>query len=182
MEYYIIDDQESHRIILKNHIEAILRSLHQDEPAFIEGVNGNIFLKKFMQADSQHKPALVFLDIHMPALDGLSALVRYREKEPHHPVYLVTSEDEVTISRLKEAHKGSQMSPAEKYTLLMRVVDRIKQGITEPGKISSVLEAISSLRMDPREVALKLGVTGFIHKPYERADIEKVIKKHIANA
>ena len=172
---------KKNRTILKMYIKAILRSLQKDEPVFIEGVNGNIFLKIVMQANSQHKPSIVFLDIHMPKLDGLSALVRYREKEPHQPVYIVTSEDEVKISRLKEAHAGSQISSAEKYSLLMRVVDRVKKGISEPGKISLVLEAISSLRMDPREVALKLGATGFIHKPYDRADIEEVIKKHIVN-
>lgn len=114
----------------------------------------------------KNDPALITLDINMPIMDGLTALVKLRSQNYKCPIILASSENNALTWRL--AAKPRHTADEEKRNkMLNRVIDRVKLDQEEPGKINSVLEACANLRMDFLEVAKVCGATAFIKKPYE---------------
>jgi DNA-binding response OmpR family regulator len=96
MLIYTTDDQITHRVILKNALQMIFREKGFDDYEILECIHGADFLKR----SNLRKPDLVFLDIHMPELDGLSTLVRYRMKDRTTPVIMASLETGESIGRL----------------------------------------------------------------------------------
>jgi two-component system chemotaxis response regulator CheY len=92
----------------------------------IEAENGLAAVKRFVW----HRPDVVLMDIDMPELDGLGALVQIRQHDPHARVIMVTA-------------------AAEKD----KVVAAIRAGacdyVLKPFRVKQVLRVIQTLLSDP---------------------------------
>jgi CheY-like chemotaxis protein len=133
---------------------------------------------ELLQAVQKNVPAMILLDINMPVLDGLSALARIRSDDKKIKIIMVSSEDSKVIRRFKSGER-SEIDDAKKVELLKKVVDRVKKGNKEEGKINSILEACGNLGLDPIQVAMDLGADEFIQKPYESGVAGKVLAKYM---
>jgi len=173
MLIYVIDDQSSHRAILKGAIQAVFREKGIEDFEIVECIHGADMLRK----SSSKRPDLIFLDINMPELDGLSTLVRYRAKDGSTPIIMATLETKERVGRLTKERDLTGLTEGKKMELLSNVVERVQRGVFQEGKINSVLEAVSSLRLDPIEIAAKYGANGCVNKPYKKEDIEAALKK-----
>jgi DNA-binding NarL/FixJ family response regulator len=140
------------------------------------GQEAYLLYQKFVAANN--RPDLITLDIRMPVLDGLSALVKIKAMSPTQKVIMVSSEDENTVSRTPLT---SKMSDPEKMTLIQKVVPRVKSGAQEPGKINSILQACDELHINPIAVAKNLQAQGYLHKPYDPQKVFAVISAVMAN-
>lgn len=160
MRIYCADDSLSH-------LDRIERTVHQ-AMADVDGLvverfeDGEQLLDRFRERAAE----VVALDINMPKLDGLSALVRIKELSPACEVIMVSAENKVATRRLAENQRFDEPEDV-RIKMLDRVVDRVRTGTVESGKINSVLEACASLGLDPVDVARRNGAAGFLHKPFE---------------
>ncbi len=173
MIIYTTDDNPAHNGIIQGMVRKWCTSntiSHQIIPC----QNGQELLQKMAG-----RPAnLITLDINMPILDGLSALVIIRSKYKLTPIIMVSSESESNIARHTTAdEKANNINNSQRKLLLQRVIERVIAGQTEPGKINSVLEAVSTLKMNPVDVALTHGANEFVQKPYQIQDVELALTK-----
>jgi len=173
MLVYVTDDRSSHRAILKGTIQTVFQEKGLKDFEITECIHGADMLRK----SDEKKPDLIFLDIHMPELDGLSTLVRYRAKDSSTPIIMATLETKESITRLTKQRDVTGLTEGKKMQLLSNVVERVQEGIFQEGKINSVLEAVSTLRLDPVKIAVKYGANEYVNKPYRKNDIEAVLKK-----
>lgn len=123
-------------------------------------------------------PSMVLLDIHMPILDGLSTLVRLRNSDDKMVIIMVSSENADNVKRFS-ARERSDIDNEKKHELLEKVVERVRTGKDEKGKINSVLEACGNLGLDPVDIAKKLGANGYIQKPYDSEEASNTLLKHM---
>jgi DNA-binding NarL/FixJ family response regulator len=141
--------------------------------------NGQEAINKYQTLfNTKNLPDVMTLDIRMPTLDGLSALVKIKHLNPNQKIVMVSSEDESTVSKTKIVH---QISDAEKFDLIQKVATRVKGGSSEPGKINQILQACDELHINPIQVAKQLGANGYIHKPYDADKTLLVINAVLAN-
>lgn len=131
---------------------------------------------ELLQSVQENTPAMILLDINMPVMDGLSALVKLRGRNINSKIIMISSEDSKVISRFKTGNR-SEIDDEKKKGLLQKVVDRVISGGKEEGKINSVLEACGNLGLDPVQVARDLGADEYIRKPYETEKACKVLTK-----
>lgn len=173
MLIHITDDSGAHRSILENTIHTIFRQKGSEDLEIVACIHGADLLRK----SEEKRSDLVFLDIHMPVLDGLSTLVRYRTKDKATPIVMATLETSESVDRFTKTRDLTGLTEERKMDLLEKVIERVQRGVTEEGKINSVLEAVSSLRLDPIKIAKAYGANEYVNKPYKRADIERVLTK-----
>lgn len=109
----IADDSSALRHLLR----AILEEIGLEVVG--EASNG----QEAIELASQHKPDLVCLDIEMPVLNGLEALVRLHARMPELPIMMITSHaDRPTVQQA--AAKG-----ARGYILKPYQPEKVQQGI-----------------------------------------------------
>jgi len=173
MLIYVTDDHNSHRQILKNTLETIFRERGFNDFEIVECIHGADLLRK----SDVRKPDLIFLDIHMPELDGLSTLVRYRTKDRTTPVIMASLETGESLARFNKERDLAGLTTEKKMGLLARVVERVRKGIVEEGKINNVLDAASSLRLDPIKITENYGANGYVNKPYKKQDIQDALNR-----
>lgn len=161
MYIYCVDDHLIHLERIREIIVNICRECKLSEYEIIECHDGADLLEKAVKKP----PRLITLDINMPVMDGLSALVKIRQLFPAAKVVMVSSENESALKRLASKTDNFNIDEQKKHQLLSRVIDRIKNGVHEQGKINSVLEACINLGMDPLKVSKELGANGYITKP-----------------
>lgn len=123
--------------------------------------------------ESGDKPDLVTMDIRMPVLDGISALVRLKKINPSIKVLMVSSEDEESMS--KKRGGASDLPMFEKLQLLEKVSERVVSGNVEEGKINNMLDGCEELGIDPIAVAQHFGAIGYLKKPYTIEDTQLTI-------
>lgn len=173
MKVLCVDDADIHLTSIKSMLKLV--SLNGQSVAEIfEAKNGKLAVEQFKSMITA-KPDLITLDIRMPELDGLSALVLIKSLAPRTPVVMVSSEDEKTISRKKGG--AAQIPMNEKFALIDKVAARVKAGVVEPGKINQVLDACEELNLDPIAVAQHFGASGYLKKPYTKEQTEDVLGK-----
>ncbi len=90
LKILIADDKAIMRDLLKH----TLRSLGDFE--FIDANNGVEALRQY----NIHKPDIVFLDINMPPSDGISALIKIKEKHNNAFIAMVSAESSITNVKL----------------------------------------------------------------------------------
>lgn len=99
----IADDVESLRALLKTHLKKF------DCQVVKEVDNGN----KVIAAIQQSKPDIVFLDINMPGMDGLSIVKYLTEHEIHKDVWMISGEtdQQTRDTALRYGAKGFIQKP-----------------------------------------------------------------------
>jgi DNA-binding NarL/FixJ family response regulator len=75
------------------------------------------------------EPEAVVLDLHMPLLDGVSALARLRETRPHVCLIALTGDSDPKLHRAAE--QAGADAVLEKHEMARGLVDRIARGRRE---------------------------------------------------
>jgi two-component system response regulator HydG len=70
-------------------------------------VNLQIMEKKLFNAVYREKYDLVVMDVNMPEMDGLEALVEIKKHDPSIIVLMLTAYSNVTVMLLKQLKKGA---------------------------------------------------------------------------
>ena len=83
----IVDDSEESRLLLKDFL------LAHNHNVVAEASDGIEAIEKY----NSEKPELVFLDLIMPKLDGLSVLKQIRFNDPASKIIVITGNDGVEI-------------------------------------------------------------------------------------
>ena len=175
MNVICCDDTPAHQSLVQTFLQGTGKLIGKPIDIYKVGNNGAEGVKSFAEAKAKGiKIDLITLDIRMPELDGLSALVKIRQIDPLVSIIMVSSEDEKSVSIKKT--KVSEMPVDDRMKLLMKVVERVQAGINEPGKICKVLDACEELHLNPIEVAKTLKANGYIHKPYSAANVKAVVE------
>ena len=170
MVIYCVDDTPIHLQKIKQTIEkAFAGRTNLSVWSFCDG-------GQMLEEVVKQEPVLVTLDINMPALDGLSTLVRLKGMCPTCKVVMVSAESETVVRRLASSNRFTA-DHATKQEMLGRVVARVRTGRQEKGKINSVLEACATLGMDPVEVARQYGASAFLTKPFEVEDASQRLSR-----
>lgn len=91
----IVDDEKAARYGMK-------KILQRDHGSIFEATNGIDVLQKIHTL----QPALIFLDINMPQLDGLKTLEKIREMKHPPLVVIVTAHgsEKIAVEAMKKAH------------------------------------------------------------------------------
>lgn len=131
---------------------------------------------ELIQNVRDNEPSMILLDINMPVMDGLTALVKLRNRKIKAKIIMISSENFSVVGRFKTGQR-SEIDDEKKKELLQKVVDRIRSDNEEGGKINSVLEACGNLGLDPVQVARDLGADEFIQKPYAPKESYTVLVK-----
>lgn len=180
MNIFCTDDSPLHL----NMIQSCLRILvSRGKPYEIVGTasNGTEFIKAYKDLKAKGvKIDVCTLDIRMPEMDGLSALVKLRSIDPSVKVAMCSSEDEKTVS--KKASQISSLSDAEKFALLEKVAARIINDKPEPGKLNLILNACEELHLDPIKVAQHYKANAYLHKPYAPEFVEDVFNNILTSS
>ncbi len=71
-------------------------------------------------------PDAVVVDLHMPLLDGVSALARLRQDHPHVCLIVLTGDSDPALHRA--AHDAGADAVLEKHEMARALVDRIARG------------------------------------------------------
>lgn len=174
MDVFCVDDNELHLEKIQKAVEKACEMKKISDCNIILCKDGQELLTK----SSGKSPQLVTLDINMPNVDGLSALIRFKKAVPGSSVIMVSSENEAVVTRLTGKH-NTNLDPQKKEALLTNVINRVRSGIVEPGKINSVLEAVSNLGMDPLKVALSNGAREILIKPYDMDAAAQTVSKYL---
>ena len=170
----IVDDNELHADLLEHNIRTYCKAKSLQMPEIKVYLNG----KDFLDNIGIERPDLVSLDLNMPVMDGLTALVKGRMRYPKVPFMIVSSENVNKIG--KHATRDLSGVPEDdKEVLLEKVVKRVEDGAEKPGKINSVLEAVAQLHMDPILVSKKLGALAYLQKPFTTQQIQERLSRFI---
>lgn len=173
MKIICADDNPMHLSL----VQSVLKSAMGADKIEIwkTGKNGEEAVECFKEAQKQNiKIDLVTLDIRMPVLDGLSALVKLRSLSPTLKIVMASSEDENTMKRYSSG-QIAEMPVPKKIELLEKVKSRIVSGVQEAGKINSILNGCEELLFDPIEAAKHFKANGYMHKPYTVDNVKLVL-------
>jgi two-component system response regulator YesN len=173
----IADDVSMHRNLIKSTIRQVGAELGIQFELIGEGENGIQLVELFSKAP-KGSIDIVFSDIRMPDMDGLSALVKILQLHPTQKVIMASSEDLQKMEAaniLHEETKRKTLELRQRLDLLKKVRDRIHNNQTEEGKTNSILIGCEKLALDPIWVAEQFGAMGYLRKPYDHAKSKEVI-------
>ena len=105
----------------------------------VEAVDG----QEGVDAAARCKPDVIFLDMHMPRLDGLPALQRIRERDTAVPVVIVssTTDPETTERALSLGAVNMIRKPFDREEIQF-VLDQIYKAIEEQADVHDVLDLV----------------------------------------
>ena len=140
-----------------------------------------------VDAFERHHPQITLLDLRMPRLEGVEAVRRIREHDPHARVIVLTTYDtDDEISRaLKAGAKAYVLKDISADDLLGCIRD-VLAGKTyiAPAAAAKLAEGVTRVQLTPREMAaLKLMADGKANKEIAAAlDIsERTVKTHLGH-
>lgn len=177
MNILMADDTEMHRAMFLSTIKEI-PNLNLNVLGL--GRDGEELCQLYQSFSGSQKIDVVFCDIRMPKMDGLSALAKIMGINPSQVFVMVSSENLSKMKMINDA-KGDQSKAealmSKKFELIDKIVERIRKNIIEPGKVNSILEGCEKLAADPVLVAEHLGAKGYLEKPYDVEKMNKVIQQ-----
>lgn len=174
----LADDVELHKSILKTFLTSVEEKLNLKFEILGEAEDGLKLLELYQKVGILEVD-LVFSDIRMPNLDGLSALVKIKHLNPQQKMIMVSSESLNTMD-LANAEQGESARKAlemnQKMELLDKVAIRLRNNTVEPGKVNSILSGCEKLDLDPIWVAQNYRANGYLKKPYSSNKAKEVIQ------
>ena len=178
----ITDDNRMHRKMLKNVFNESSKTKHHFKYHYEiieEYENGRDLLNSSLLGFCD----LLALDIRMPELDGLSALLKLRrDKKFSAPICMVSSEKIANDSPRLQGSMSQQvqnMDHKTKISHIQKVETRILNNETKNGKINDLLSACSTLNLDPILYAETLGANGYLCNPYSTESFMEMIPEVI---
>ena len=138
-------------------------------------------------AFERHHPEITLLDLRMPRLEGVEAVRRIRERDPHARVIVLTTYDtDDEISRALKAGAKAYVLKDISADDLFGCIRNVLAGKTyiAPAAAAKLAEGVTRVQLTPREMAaLKLMADGKANKEIATAlDIsERTVKTHLGH-
>ncbi len=114
----IVDDKKSLRTALEQRLNAF-----ENYSVLFTAENGKDFLEKMMEARKVIEPDVILMDIDMPVMNGIEAVLKGKERYPNSKYLMLTifDEDEKIFNAIKAGADG--------YLLKDEPVEKIKEAI-----------------------------------------------------
>jgi two-component system NarL family response regulator len=138
-------------------------------------------------AFERHHPEITLPDLMMPRLEGVEAVRRIRERDPHARVIVLTTYDtDDEISRALKAGAKAYVLKDISADDLLGCIRNVLAGKTyiAPAAAAKLAEGVTRVQLTPREMAaLKLMADGKANKEIATAlDIsERTVKTHLGH-
>jgi two-component system NarL family response regulator len=159
--------------------------INQEPDLHVVGEAGNGV--EALDAFDRHRPDVTLIDLRMPVMEGVEAIRRIRERDPHARVVVLTTYDtDEEISRaLKAGAKAYVLKDIAADDLVACIRD-VLAGKTylAPAAAAKLAEGVTRVRLTPRELsALRLMADGKANKEIAGAlDIsERTVKTHLGH-
>jgi len=175
-------------LIVDDH--ALLRTgvanIINQEPGFevvAEASNGREAIDAFLV----HRPDVILMDLRMPEMEGVEAVKRIREIDPHARVVVLTTYDaDEDIARALQAGAKAYILKDIAADALVACVRTVLAGKTylAPAAAAKLAERVTQVQLTPRELAaMRLVAKGQSNKEIAVAlDIsERTVKSHLAH-
>ena len=140
-----------------------------------------------LEAYERHKPDVTLLDLRMPVMEGVEAVRRIREHDPHAKVIVLTTYDtDEDISRaLKAGAKAYVLKDISADDLVTCIRD-VLAGKTylAPAAAAKLAEDVTRVQLTPRELAtLRLMADGKSNKEIanELGISDRTVKTHLGH-
>jgi two-component system NarL family response regulator len=140
-----------------------------------------------LNAFDRHRPDVTLLDLRMPVMEGVEAIRRIRERDPHALVIVLTTYDtDEEISRALKAGAKAYVLKDIAADHLVGCIRDVLSGKTyiAPAAAAKLAEGVTRVRLTPRELsALRLMADGKANKEIAGAlDIsERTVKTHLGH-
>jgi two-component system, NarL family, response regulator len=133
------------------------------------------------------RPDVVLLDLRMPRMEGVEAVQRIRERDPHAKVIVLTTYDtDEDISRALRAGAKAYVLKDISADSLIRCIRDVLAGKTyiAPAAAAKLAEGVARVQLTPRELAtLRLMADGKANKEIATAlgISERTVKTHLGH-
>jgi two-component system NarL family response regulator len=140
-----------------------------------------------LNAFDRHRPDVTLLDLRMPVMEGVEAIRRIRERDPHALVIVLTTYDtDEEISRALKAGAKAYVLKDIAADHLVGCIRDVLAGKTyiAPAAAAKLAEGVTRVRLTPRELsALRLMADGKANKEIAGAlEIsERTVKTHLGH-
>ncbi|MDP3928800.1 MAG: response regulator transcription factor [Bacteroidota bacterium] len=114
----IVDDKKSLRTALMDKLNS-----YENYEVLFTAENGEDFLQKMMEARKSVEPDVILMDIDMPVMNGIEAVLKGKERYPNSRYLMLTifDEDDKIFSAIKAGADG--------YLLKDEPIDKVKDAI-----------------------------------------------------
>jgi len=126
----VIADDEP---LLRQYMQSLLTELWPELTIVALAANG----EQAWQHIQQHQPDVVFLDIHMPVLDGISLAQRFSELSKAPLTTFVTAYDQHAIEAFEHQAVDYLLKPIE-ASRLEKTIERLKQQLTSRAELAEL--------------------------------------------
>jgi DNA-binding NarL/FixJ family response regulator len=140
-----------------------------------------------VEAYERHHPDVTLLDLRMPVMEGVEAVRRIRERDPHARVIVLTTYDtDHEISRALKAGAQAYVLKDISADDLIGCIRDVLAGKTylAPAAAAKLAEGVTRIQLTPREMAtLRLMADGKANKEIasELTISERTVKTHLGH-
>jgi len=140
-----------------------------------------------VDAFERHRPDVTLLDLRMPVMEGVEAVRRIRERDPHAKVIVLTTYDtDEDISRALKAGAKAYILKDIAANALIACIHDVLNGKTylAPAAAAKLAERITKVQLTPRELAtLRSMAQGRSNKEVasELGISERTVKTHLGH-
>ena len=157
----IADDEP----LLRDRLRALLARLWPELVVVAEARNGREAVEMF----DEHQPQIVFLDVHMPGLNGIEAA---RSVARRAQIVFVTAYEQYAVQAFEQGAIDYLVKPIDEQRLA-DTVQRLRQRLAEPAAAPAALEAV----LDGLSAELKRRVGGgTTHLQWIKASVGSSVK------
>jgi len=157
----IADDEP----LLRDRLRALLARLWPELVVVAEARNGREAVEMF----DEHQPQIVFLDVHMPGLNGIEAA---RSVARRAQIVFVTAYEQYAVQAFEQGAIDYLVKPIDEQRLA-DTVQRLRQRLAEPTAAPAALEAV----LDGLSAELKRRVGGgTTHLQWIKASVGSSVK------
>ena len=140
-----------------------------------------------VDAFERHRPDVTLLDLRMPVMEGVEAVRRIRERDPHARVIVLTTYDtDEDITRALKAGAKAYILKDIAADALIACIHDVLNGKTylAPAAAAKLAERVTKVQLTPRELAtLRSMAQGHSNKEVasELGISERTVKSHLAH-